>query len=146
MGKFSRDKGARVEREFVKHLKSMGHEDALRVPLSGASEGFKGDVVCDSLGLTFEIKARKSEFKQIYRLANTLSMMPYDAIMYEGVRLSVTKDFEAVLEETPIVWTNPSGLSRRTLGKVLRMRSLLGEADILVLKGDREEFLYIKYA
>ena len=56
MGKPSRDKGLRVERELVNKLKESG-VDAKRVPLSGAAEGFKGDIQIGDL--IAEVKARK---------------------------------------------------------------------------------------
>ena len=62
MGKSQRDKGARFERECVNLLKEAGR-DAKRVPLSGAADGFKGDIICD--GLILECKKRASGFKQI---------------------------------------------------------------------------------
>lgn len=58
MGKASRDKGNRREREFAKLI------DGIRTPLSGAVEGFSNDV--RGLGLEFEVKARKDGFKQLY--------------------------------------------------------------------------------
>lgn len=39
----SKQKGSRFERQVVNEAKSMGHK-AKRIPLSGAVEGFKGDV------------------------------------------------------------------------------------------------------
>lgn len=56
MGKPSRDKGLRVERELVNKLKESGI-DAKRVPLSGAAEGFKGDIQIGEF--VAEVKARK---------------------------------------------------------------------------------------
>lgn len=59
MGKASRDKGARSEREFAALI---GGE---RVPLSGAAGGsFKGDV--QGLGMLWEVKRRANGFKQLY--------------------------------------------------------------------------------
>lgn len=58
MGKMQRNKGARVEREIAKEL------GGIRVPLSGATDFAKGDVVAK--GMTFEVKARANGFKQIY--------------------------------------------------------------------------------
>lgn len=55
MGKFSRDKGARVERRIVNLLKEAGIP-ARRVPLSGATEYAKGDV---------EFTRRDGEFGEI---------------------------------------------------------------------------------
>ena len=64
MGKMQRNKGNRVEREIVNYLKENGIP-AKRVPLSGAAEGFKGDIIIDG-SLRAEVKARKDGFKQIY--------------------------------------------------------------------------------
>jgi hypothetical protein len=59
MGKASRDKGARREREFSKLI------DGVKMPLSGALGGeFSNDV--KGLGLQFEVKARKDGFKTLY--------------------------------------------------------------------------------
>lgn len=84
MGKPSRDKGARGERDLVHKLRDAGL-DAKRVPLSGACDGFKGDVVisgmvhrygtlddevdiidlCDG-PITIECKVRARGFKFLY--------------------------------------------------------------------------------
>jgi hypothetical protein len=59
-GRRSKQKGNRTEREFAKLI---GGE---RVPLSGAVGGkYSGDVI--GLGLTWECKARKDGFKQLYK-------------------------------------------------------------------------------
>ena len=68
MGKPSRDKGSREERALVKALRDAGL-DAKRVPLSGACEGFKGDVVvCNEWDdeTSIELKTRAAAFKQLY--------------------------------------------------------------------------------
>lgn len=61
MSKASRDKGARREREIVHAHLELG-VTARRVPLSGASEGFPGDVLICLAGrqqpLVAECKAR----------------------------------------------------------------------------------------
>lgn len=54
----SRRKGQEAEREFAKII------NGLRIPLSGAQKGFSNDV--RGLGLEWEIKRRKSGFKQLY--------------------------------------------------------------------------------
>jgi hypothetical protein len=60
MGKASRDKGARREREFCELTGGK------RVPLSGAAGGqFSNDVVLPN-GKKVEVKARKDGFKEIY--------------------------------------------------------------------------------
>lgn len=57
-GKRSRDKGGRTERDFAKRIGGQ------RVPLSGAMNGYKGDVI--GLGMTWECKARADGFKMLY--------------------------------------------------------------------------------
>jgi len=57
VGKFSRDKGGRAERELVHKHRDIG-VPAQRVPLSGAVEGYKGDLIV--AGLRAEVKARAS--------------------------------------------------------------------------------------
>jgi hypothetical protein len=67
MGKLSRDKGARFEREIVAIARSHGLR-AVKVPLSGATEFAKGDVIVgNSAGdWTIEAKKRGASFKQLY--------------------------------------------------------------------------------
>jgi Holliday junction resolvase len=67
VGKPSRDKGARFEREIV--AIAQAHDlDAKRVPLSGATNFHKGDVVVsnDVDSWTVEAKKRANGFKTIY--------------------------------------------------------------------------------
>ena len=66
MGKASRDKGAGFEREMVNWHRNLGmsNEDIKRVPLSGAAEGFKGDLQIK--GMLGECKRRKSGNKRLY--------------------------------------------------------------------------------
>lgn len=64
MGIFSRDKGNREERAIVNLHKQHGFE-AKRVPLSGAADGFKGDVIVH--GLVGESKLRASAFAKVYQ-------------------------------------------------------------------------------
>lgn len=58
MGKMSRNKGARVEREIVKKHTEAGIV-ARKVPLSGAMKGYPGDVVVAD-HFRCEVKARKN--------------------------------------------------------------------------------------
>jgi hypothetical protein len=67
MGKASRDKGGRFERELVNTAKAHGLE-AYRVPLSGAAAGFKNDIIIKQGRTTWEVEAKKraTGFKFIY--------------------------------------------------------------------------------
>lgn len=58
-GRKSRNKGQRREREFAKAI------DGIRIPLSGAQDGFGNDV--QGLGLKWEVKARKNGFQTLYK-------------------------------------------------------------------------------
>jgi hypothetical protein len=57
VGKKSRTKGGRLEREIVNFCREMGLE-AHRVPLSGAVTGYKGDVMVGDFRC--EVKGRAS--------------------------------------------------------------------------------------
>ncbi len=69
MGKKSRDKGLRFERELVNLMQSYGRA-AERVPLSGAAGGrYSADVSCPVLGSDWKIEAkcRADGFAQVYK-------------------------------------------------------------------------------
>ena len=68
MGKPSRDKGYRGEAAVVRQAVEHGVA-AQRVPLSGAAQGYPGDVILRALGEEWvtEVKVRASGFKQIYK-------------------------------------------------------------------------------
>ena len=59
-GRASKRKGSRVERLIVRFHREAGVK-AKRVPLSGAAEGFKGDIIIElgDLILQAEVKARR---------------------------------------------------------------------------------------
>ncbi len=68
MGKASRDKGLRTERNIVNLLQDHGLA-AERVPLSGAAGGkYAGDISVPVLGRDRigEVKCRKDGFKELY--------------------------------------------------------------------------------
>lgn len=68
MGKKSKDKGYRGENELRKKLEDRGIPTK-RVPLSGASDFQKGDLILDikDKKILGEVKWRKNGFKQIYK-------------------------------------------------------------------------------
>lgn len=68
MGKFSRDKGQRTERNIVHAMQERGFA-AERIPLSGSAGGsFAGDVTMPLLSgdRIFEVKCRAEGFKFLY--------------------------------------------------------------------------------
>ena len=69
MGKPSRDKGLRFEREVVQIFRDRGY-CAERVPLSGSAGGsFKGDVTVPVFGADrkIECKVRQDGFREFYK-------------------------------------------------------------------------------
>ncbi len=69
MGRASREKGARTEREAVAILQDAGIA-AVKIPLSGACGGrFAGDITAPVLGVDrlLEVKCRAAGFTEIYR-------------------------------------------------------------------------------
>lgn len=64
MGKKSRNKGYRGEHGLVTLLRESGLS-AKRIPLSGATEFARGDIIVG--GLTAEVKLRKNGFKELYK-------------------------------------------------------------------------------
>lgn len=70
-GRKSRSKGLRGERHLVNYLQEHGFS-ALRIPLSGASKGFKGDVTTPLLGIDrkLEVKCRADGFRELYGWLN----------------------------------------------------------------------------
>lgn len=66
-GRSAKRKGGRVEREIVKMHEHIGIQ-AKRVPLSGAAEGFPGDVLIGRGNyLRAEVKSRKNPPKTMLR-------------------------------------------------------------------------------
>lgn len=57
-GRGVKEKGTSGEREFAKKIGGQ------RIPLSGQTEGYRGDV--EGLGLKWEVKRRKSGFAKLY--------------------------------------------------------------------------------
>ena len=64
-GNRSRDKGYRGESAIVKIFQRAGFK-AKRVPLSGAVEGFPGDIQVECLDLPCEVKNRESNPKRFW--------------------------------------------------------------------------------
>jgi Holliday junction resolvase len=58
MGRASRDKGARYERELVQHLCQHGLH-ASRVPLSGAVDGYADDVLIRLSGTELRVECKR---------------------------------------------------------------------------------------
>lgn len=140
-GRMSRNKGLRVEREVKEILRTIGFKDAVRVPLSGASEGFKGDVVYTDTYLnkqkTVEVKARKHGFKTIYKkYVNKIvhhkdlgSFAIYDPLYFSGNAYMLV---EETLSE-----------SQADYRMFMNLFKLKGSADFLAIKQDNHPVLFV---
>ena len=98
MGKFSKDKGARVERAIVNKLNAKGIA-AKRVPLSGAMANYKNDVVLSWLGgeVDGEIKARADGFKEITKWLKPVKVLFLKADRQEPLAVLRLSDFTNLL-------------------------------------------------
>jgi Holliday junction resolvase len=137
MGKMSRNKGRRSEYIVRDLLRVHGHRDAVRVPLSGASEGFKGDVVYtapDGSRMTIEVKSRKASFKTLYeRYKNTVIHHPvYGAIcVFEWGENVILKEVMPA--------------NNRDIKRFETLYALKAGADLLAIKDNGKEVLFIEW-
>jgi hypothetical protein len=146
-GKYSRDKGARNERLVRDYFRGLGLV-CDRVPLSGASQGFKGDlrVALPSGQVLYpEIKARKQEFKTVYELLGKANARAFD---FGGQLVLLSREFAGLgylYPVTPVFFPEPVPPKSRGGRKLLGLKKLLKGCDFLVIKDDRQQPLFIRY-
>lgn len=154
-GRMSRNKGKRAEYLLRDHLRALGFQSD-RVPLSGASQGFKGDVRFSKDGKTYvaEIKSRASSFKKIYDLYfEHLATAKDDLLSFYGSGeqpcISVSTSLHAALEGATVYAVSIGhplyAKYKRTFSKIINLSKLLQGADILVIKDDRMPLLFLRY-
>lgn len=149
MGKFSRDKGARRERELVKIINSEGFK-ALRVPLSGAAQGFKSDVIVNDT-IKIEVKTRAKDFNGIYNFLDKISKEYPKICSYQkegSEQLKSITIYSKFSDYTSCVSKAEHRIFKgtyKTLDKLFKMQELLGEAELLAIKGDHKPWLFISY-
>lgn len=73
MGKREQRKGKRIEYKVRNIFRKAGFK-CYRVPSSGNSQGFKGDLVLEDKYIV-EVKARRGGFKQLYSFLNTADIL-----------------------------------------------------------------------
>ena len=155
MGKPSRDKGKRLEYSLRDHLREAGYK-ADRVPMSGAAQGFKGDIKFSKDGKTYlaELKGRKDEYKRIYALFDNLADKGEITFTHRlatdraPLLIHVADHVDKVLAGRSLVYQghlqgDPTW--GRTTKKVAGMLKLVKDCDILVLKCDYKPFLFVRY-
>lgn len=153
MGLMQRRKGQRVEYIVRDHLRELKiYDDVFRVPLSGASEGYKSDVVGRKGGQedTFEVKARAHDFDTIYALYkdNQDHNKLWSVLDTENkILVAVSTNFLNLQPELDYHFKTAdfTGTKKKTFQKLLRLRKLLQGAKYLVLRGNNKPLLFIRY-
>ena len=144
----SRRKGMRVEYEIRDHLRLCGFE-VDRVPASGASQGFKGDLrvkLSDSSELLVEVKARASGFKTIYKyMLNNGVLDEVWSYVTCGPAVISFHPHVILYKITRNTYIACHSTQHRLCAAVSQVKKLLGPCDILVLKADRKPAIYISW-
>lgn len=146
----NRQRGKRAEYLLRDFLNDKGMP-AFRVPFSGASHGFKGDVQFSHGGRKYlmELKLRKDAFEEVYLFWETYSC---DITCYlDSVQFIITDDPKNLFKE-PESFESPETLTKvsttirkKALATILKAREWLKECDFLTIKQDRKPFLFIRY-
>ncbi len=153
MGKFSREKGRRNELVLRDELRGQGWS-AERVPLSGASACLKGDIIAskDEERVTLELKTRKGGYyDSLYRLHAFLQTLPTDGIEVADTCIATHDTLDAAISREDMTFehiaTHVAKFAPhiRAIGRIWRMRELLGKADILVFRADHKAHVYVRY-
>lgn len=141
----SRRKGRTAEYAIRDAARSLGLE-ADRVPLSGASQGFKGDVRLrdpNTGRIQFvEAKIRKDAFKTIYAdLPNLPEFISTDGGLLIHLTLDLRKAFDGPLPGS--LFLSRTGV--KSVAKLAGLRPLLAGSDILAIRSDRKPWIYLRY-
>lgn len=138
----SRNKGCRNEYLARDHIRAQGYK-VDRIPASGASQGFKGDlrVMTESGTLIVEVKSRKKYFECLHE-ANLIG--PVNLTLTTQVR--VGNSLADVVEPIPAAHIRVTLLpTPQQLRKLERCAEMLGPADILMVKDDRRPWIYMRF-
>lgn len=139
-GRMSRNKGKRAEYLVRDYLRSIGFTDAVRVPLSGASEGFKGDVVFTNKQgkkFTVEVKSRASAFKTIYEhYVNKIVLHP---------SLGTIVVYNTQDDPNGIFTDEVDVRNQRDFKQFETLNDLRQGADILAIKDNNKPILFIEF-
>lgn len=159
-GRASKVKGRSQEYRLRDQLRREGWTSE-RVYCSGAIKGLPGDVKATHPKhgeKLFEMKSRKSTFKKIYQLYREHVRTAGDDLLVfalpvsedgRSVCVNLSTSLEAVLDGAdhhPLTHYHPLYKQfSRTFSKIGNLRKLLGEADILACKDDREEIFFVRF-
>lgn len=144
-GRYSRNKGARVERELVHLLNTKGFT-AIRVPLSGAAKGFKHDIIAAKEGknINIEVKARGTGYTKIYKEIRKNSKNSLAYVLPDNRCVAISTDLSSLIDIDEYAYTTTKELVN-FYNHVWGLKKLLQGADVLAIKRDREDFLFIKF-
>lgn len=156
-GKYSRDRGKRAERQLVEYLKDKGW-DAYRVPFSGAmskhvstdKDKYAMDVIAKRDGkiIKFEVKCRK---KPTFDLAyEFIKGTPGYGIAFNSEEaIGLGEDIDEVLTLTYFELLEPNKYLNKLRRKLDSYKKWLkgekADINVLALKTDRENFIFIWY-
>ena len=101
MGKFSRDKGYRVENNLRKQILTHENMECIRVPLSGGAS-IKGDLIFNNKGgekWQAEVKARADGFKNIYKWLTDVEILILKADNKKALAVLDLDDLLTLIEE-----------------------------------------------
>lgn len=153
----SRDKGRRGEYTVITYMRERGLT-ATRIPMSGASESEKGDVKIEIPGTRYgqrpmdakflygEVKCRAKDFSTTYALFDQLRGKERHAGIQVGEQLILmTRDFSDLgfLDLGAALEFRPN--TTKTAAKIARMQALLKGSDFLVIKGDYQPLVFLRY-
>lgn len=146
-----------MEYQLRDFLRNLGWT-ADRVPCSGAAQGFKGDIKARKYerDVLFEMKARKSSFKNIYAIFKLHRDTTGDDVLsfvLPGERImcvDISDSPNAFFDEANTGYTLAKSLPyysqyKRTFGQIENLEKLLQSAEILVLKDDRMPLIFLRY-
>lgn len=140
----SKRKGSRWERKFVAACQDHGLV-AQRVPLSGAMDGYPGDVVVsDSILVECKYRRKGSGFKRLY---DWIAGHDRLAVMGDGVVLFVRRLSEwadLVRDEPPAVDSMQTWPSKTSGSSFTAVRNWVGECAWLAVRMPRSEWLVIE--
>ena len=101
MGKFSRDKGYRVENNLRNQILTHEKMECIRVPLSGGAS-IRGDLIFNKIGgekWCAEVKARADGFKNIYKWKDNNEVLIIKADNKKALAIVDLDDFITLIEE-----------------------------------------------
>lgn len=145
----SRRKGRAYEYEVRDYLRELGYE-AKRVPLSGASQGYKDDIdFSDSGGFrgTIEAKRRKSDFKNIYTMYEAVGE-PVLAVSDGKTLFWITQHFNLIHRPTTYIYAKDMleyyTTYKRACNKIRSLTKISKTANYLALRDDNKYTLFVR--